>query len=64
MAAKQKHRNAGNSYNLSELHASRHDRSVQDQVEARIRQLSEVDARGMDPKYKLQWGSSVDIYVK
>ena len=41
----------------------RHDRSIQDQVEDRIKQLSDIDAKGTDPKYKSQRGGSVDIYV-
>ena len=50
--------------NLPELHTMRHDRSIQDQVEARIRQLSNTDVKGTDPKYKSQWGGSMDIFVK
>ena len=49
---------------LPELHTLRHDRSIQDHVEARIRQLSDTDVKGMDPKYKSQWGGSMDIFVK
>ena len=48
---------------LPKLHTSRHDRSVQDQVEARIRQLSDNDSKGTDLKYKSQWGGSMDIFV-
>ena len=55
----------GDSVNkLPELHTLRHDRSIQDQVEARIRQLSDTDVRGTDPKYKLQRGGSMDMFVK
>ena len=35
---------------LPDLHTLRHDRSVQDQVEARIKQLSNTDVKGTDPK--------------
>ena len=49
---------------LPELHTLRHDRSIQDQVEARIRQLSNTDVKGTDPKYKSQRGGSMDIFVK
>ena len=49
---------------LPELHTLRHDRSIQDQIEARIRQLSNTDVKGMDPKYKSQRGGSMDIFVK
>ena len=49
---------------LPELHTLRHDRSIQDQVEAQIRQLSNTDVKGMDSKYKSQWGGSMDIFVK
>ena len=49
---------------LPDLHTSRHDRSIQDQVEARIRQLSNTDVKGTDPKYKSQRGGSMDIFVK
>ena len=49
---------------MPDLHSLRHDRSVQDQVDARIRQLSDTDSIGTDPKYKLQRGGSVDIFVK
>ena len=49
---------------LPELHTRRHDRSVQDQVETRIRQLSNTDVKGTDPKYKSQRGGSMDIFVK
>ena len=37
---------------LPELHTLRHDRSIQDQVEARIRQLLDTDVKGTDLKYK------------
>ena len=49
---------------LPELHTLRHDRSIQDQVEARIRQLSNTDVKGTDPKHKSQRGGSMDIFVK
>ena len=49
---------------LPELHTLRHDRSIQDQVKARIRQLSDNDSKDTDPKYKSQRGGSVDIFVK
>ena len=49
---------------LSNLHTLRYDRSLQDQVEARIRQLSNTDVKGTDPKYKSQQGGSMDIFVK
>ena len=49
---------------LPELHTLRHDRSVQDRVEARIRQLSNNDVKGTDPKYKSQRGGAMDIFVK
>ena len=49
---------------LPELHTLRHDLSVQDQVEARIRQLSNTDVKGTDPKYKLQRGGTMDVFVK
>ena len=49
---------------LPDLHTLRHDRSVQDQVEARIRQLSNNDVKGTDPKYKSQRGGAMDIFVK
>ena len=37
---------------------------MQDQVEASIRQLSDSDSKGTDPKYKSQRGGSMDIFVK
>ena len=46
------------------LEALRHYRSIQDQVKARIRQLSDTDVKGTDPKYKSQRGGSMDIFVK
>ena len=46
------------------MHTLRHNRSVQDQVEARVRQLSDNDSKGTDLKYKSQQGGSVDIFVK
>ena len=49
---------------LPELHTLRHNRSVQDQVEARIRQLSNTDVKGTDPKYKSQRGGTMDVFVK
>ena len=49
---------------LPELHTLRHDRSVQDQVEARIRQLSNSEVKGTDPKYKSQRGGTMDVFVK
>ena len=49
---------------LPELHTLRHDRSVQDQVEARIRQLSNNDVKGTDPKYKSQRDGATDVFVK
>ena len=49
---------------LPDLHTLRHDRFVQDQVEARIRQLSNNDVKGMDPKYKSQRCGAMDIFVK
>ena len=49
---------------LPELHTLRHDRSIQDQIEARIRQLSNNDVKGTDPKYKSQWGGAMDVFVK
>ena len=49
---------------LPELHTLRHDRSIQDQVEAWIRQLSNTDVKGTDLKYKSQRGGSMDIFVK
>ena len=44
----------------------RNARSIQDQVEDRLRQLYGVDKKGTDPdpKFKSQRGVSVDIYVK
>ena len=48
---------------LPELHTLRHDRSIQDQVEARIRQLSDTDVKDTDSKYKSQQGGSIDIFV-
>ena len=48
---------------LPESHTLRHDRSVQDQVEDRIRQLSNTDVKGTDPKHKSQRGGSMDIFV-
>ena len=32
-------------------------------MEAKIRQLSNTDVKGTDPKYKSQWGGSMDIFV-
>ena len=49
---------------LPDLHTLRHDRSIQDQVEARVKQLSNTDVKGTDPKYKSQRGGSMDIFVK
>ena len=46
------------------MHTLRHDKSVQDQVEARIRQLSNNDVKGADPKYKSQRGGAMDIFIK
>ena len=43
---------------------AQNDRSIQDQIEDRFRQLSGVDKKGTDPKFKSQRGGSVDIYVK
>ena len=36
---------------LPELHTLRHDKSIHDQVKARIRQLSDTDIKGTDQKY-------------
>ena len=33
-------------------------------MEARIRQLSNNDVKGMDPKYKSQRGGAMDVFVK
>ena len=49
---------------LPDLHTIRHDKLVQEQVEERIRQLSNSDKKGTDPRIKSQRGGSVDIYVK
>ena len=49
---------------LPDLHTLRLDMYVQVQVEARIRQLSENDSKGTNPKYKSQQSDSVDIFVK
>ena len=49
---------------LPDLHTLRHDRSIQDQVEARIKQLSNTDVKDTDPKYKSQRGGAMDIFVK
>ena len=49
---------------LPDLHSIRHNRVIQDQVEERIRQLSNSDKKGTDPRIKSQRGGSVDIFVK
>ena len=49
---------------LPELHTLRHDRSIQDQVEARIRQLSNNDVKGTDPKYKFKKRLTLGIVDK
>ena len=43
-------------HNMSNLHTLRNDRSMQDLVEDRFRQLSGVDKKGTDPKFKSQRG--------
>ena len=49
---------------LPDLHSIRHTRLIQDQVEECIRQLSNSDKKGTDPRIKSQSGGSVDIFVK
>ena len=41
-----------------------HNKLIQEQVEERIRQLSNSDKKGTDPRIKSQRGASVDIFVK
>ena len=48
---------------LPDLHSIRH-KLIQDQVEERIRQLSNSDKKGTVPRIKSQRDGSVDIYVK
>ena len=50
--------------NMPSLHTLRNDRSIQDQIQDRLRELSGVDKRGTDQKMKSQRGGSVDIFVK
>ena len=49
---------------LPSLHSIRHNKLIQEQVEERIRKLSNSDKKGTDPRIKSQRGGSVDIYVK
>ena len=49
---------------LPDLHSIRHNKLIQEQVEERIRQLSNSDKKGTDLRIKSQRGGSVDIYVK
>ena len=49
---------------LPDLHSIRHNKMIQEQVEERIRQLSNSDKKGTDPRVKSQRGGSVDIFVK
>ena len=49
---------------LPDLHSIRHNKLIQEQVEERIRQLSNSGKKGTDPKIKSQRGGSVDILVK
>ena len=52
----------GNS--MPSLHTLRNDRSIQDQIQDRLRELSGIDKKGTDQKIKNQRGRSVDIFVK
>ena len=47
--------------NVPSLHTLRNDRSIQDQIQDRLRELSGIDKRGTDKKIKSQ---RVDIFVK
>ena len=49
---------------MPSLYTLRNDRSIQDQIQDRLRELSGVDKRGMDQKIKSQRGGAVDIFVK
>ena len=49
---------------LPNLHSIRHNKMIQEQVQECIRQLSNSDKRGTDPRVKSQRGGSVDIFVK
>ena len=40
-----------------------HDRSMQDQAEARIKEVSDIDAKGTDLKYKSQGGVVLLIFM-
>ena len=50
--------------NMPSLHTLWNDRSIQDQIQDRLRELSGVDKKGTDLKIKSQRGGSVDIFVK
>ena len=50
--------------NMPNLHTLRNDRSIQGQVEDRLRQLPGVDKKVLIRNLKVREGGSVDIYVK
>ena len=50
--------------NMPSLHTLWNDRSIQDQIQDRLKELSGVDKKGTDQKIKSQRGGSVDIFVK
>ena len=50
--------------NMPSLHTLQNDRSIQDQIQDRLRELSGIDKKGTDQKIKSQRGGSVDIFVK
>ena len=49
---------------MPSLHTLQNDRSIQDQIQDRLRELSGVDKRGTDQKIKSQRGWAVDIFAK
>ena len=49
---------------MPSLQTLRNDRSIQDQIQDRLRELSGIDKKGTEQKIKSQKGGSVDIFVK
>ena len=48
---------------LPNLKTLRHDRFIQEQVDNRLKELSDLNKKGIDSKIKSQRGGAVDVYV-
>ena len=59
-----KHSSVEETSNMPSLQTLRNDRSIQDEIQDRLRELSGIDKRGTDQKIKSQRGGVVDIFVK